>query len=65
MPLERGNSRRAISDNLKELAASRTKAGRVRNRRPNAKKINLAIALKEARKSSPRRRPRVEDLLRS
>lgn len=45
MPLKRGGSQKVISQNIRELSKSRTKAGRERTHAQN-----VAIALKEARK---------------
>jgi hypothetical protein len=46
MPLLPGKQN--IGRNVTELEHSRTKAGRARARRPNAKQIDVAIALKKA-----------------
>lgn len=51
MPLRKGSSRAVISRNIRELEASRTKAGRQRTH-----KQNVAIALHEA--GVPRRKRR-------
>jgi hypothetical protein len=55
MPLKRGRSRAVISSNIHELSTSRTAAGRARNARPNAHAINVAIAMKQARRRKGRR----------
>jgi hypothetical protein len=46
MPLKRGSSQKVISQNIRELEHSRTKAGRGRSHA-----ANVAIAMKMARKS--------------
>ncbi len=46
MPLKAGKSRKTVSANIRELQASKTKAGKGRTR-----KQNIAIALDKARKS--------------
>lgn len=54
MPLKRGSSQKVISQNIRELEHSQTKAGQQRTH-----KQNVAIALSEARKSGakiPKRR---------
>lgn len=46
MPLKRGKSQKVISQNIRELEHSRTKRGRQRTH-----KQNVAIAMKQARRS--------------
>jgi hypothetical protein len=46
MPLKRGSSQKVISQNIRELSKSQTKAGKGRTHAQN-----VAIALKQARKS--------------
>jgi len=52
-PLKRGASQKVISSNIRELEHSRTTAGQSRTH-----KQNVAIALKEARKSGGGKRGR-------
>lgn len=47
MPLKRGSSRKVISQNIRELEHSTTKAGKGRTHEQN-----VAIALSQARKSN-------------
>lgn len=56
MPLRPGRSRKVIAANIRDLEHSQSAAGRKRNAQPNAHKINIAIAMREARRKKKKRK---------